>query len=67
MNEPTRFDERRLEHIGEQGKYRVQRLELGRFLVLILNTGEELAEDNEVQNKRSREKGILSKMVRRQK
>ena len=54
------LDERRLEHVREEGEDRVERLEvLARRRVAVLDAREQLREDREVEDERRREQRIL--------
>lgn len=55
----TGLDERRLEHVREEGQDRVQRLELVRVGFAVLNTGQELRQDREINDERRRKKRVL--------
>ncbi len=56
---PTRLDERRLEHVREQREDTVERLELAALGLAILDTGEELREDSQVDDQRRGKEGVL--------
>ena len=56
----TRLDEGRLEHVGEQGQDGVEGSEVLLLTDLaVLDAGEELAQDSQVQDQGSGEEGVL--------
>ena len=58
----TRLDKRSLQHVGKQRKDRVEWLELGRRRgITILDTGEQLGEDGQVEDERSSQERVLRK------
>lgn len=58
----TRLDEGRLEHVGKQGEHGVEGSEILLLADLaVLDAGEELAENGQVQDQGSSEEGVLEK------
>ena len=58
----TRLDKRSLQHVGEQRKNRIERLELvGCGGVTVLDTGEQLGEDGQVEDEGSSQERVLEK------
>jgi hypothetical protein len=55
----ARLDERRLEHVGQQRKDRVERRKLGVGIFAILDASKEFGEDGQVENEGSSKEGIL--------
>ncbi len=56
---PTGLDERRLEHVREQREDAVERLELASLGLAVLDAGEELRENSQVEDQRRSKQGIL--------